>query len=262
MVAAAKLRRAEHAAFGARAYQKALVGLSKRIVLRSGASAHPFLTLKEKIKRRELLVFCSDRGLCGGFNGNLLRRLGVLLDQWRAEGVQVDCRVVGKRGRDYFNAKQMKQEEWFSGLYDKITREQSMQWVQPFVERFLNGQTDEVWITYNRFKSVLSQEVMLERILPLGDHEESPKIRVDYLYEPSRTVCLDKLLRKTVVAWVHQAFLESFASELAARMTAMDSATKNASDMIQSLTLQFNRARQAAITKELMDIVNGAEALQ
>ncbi len=262
MVAAAKLRRAEHAAFGARPYHLALVALVQRVAARSGQESHPLLQPKEKVQRRELLIFSSDRGLCGGFNSNLLRKLGATVEQWRETGIQTDCRVIGKRGRDYFNAKELKQEECFTGLYDKIKREETEKLVQPLLDRFLNGKTDEVWITYNRFKSVLSQEVTLERILPLGDQKGTQKVQVDYLYEPNRSSVLDKLLRETVITRVHQAFLESFAAELAARMTAMDSATKNASDMIQFLTLQFNRARQAAITRELMDIVNGAEALQ
>ena len=261
MVAAAKLRRAESTALQARPYKNALQGITERVAFRAGYESHPFFTERPKVQRREVWVLSSDRGLCGGFNGNLLRRFSEVFQDWKQKGVEVVCRLVGRRGRDFFNAKHLPREEFLTGMYDKITPAQTRPLVETMVGRFLSGECDEIWISYNRFKSVLSQEVMLEKILPFICNPSSHS-HVDYLYEPSRQKLLDGLLKEALVAHVHQAFLESYASELAARMAAMDNATNNASDMIHLLTLQYNRARQAAITTELMDIVNGAEALR
>src|SRR3989338_9561303 len=261
MVAAAKLRRAQNAAVNARHYTNAVRGLVHRIVLANRDLDHPLMRPSEKAARREYLVFTSDRGLCGGFNGNLLRKLGSTLETSRQEGLKGQCRVIGKKGKDYFKAKNWELAESVTGLYDSLNRGMAEDLAQIAVHRFEAGKTDEVYLVYNYFKSAMVQEVVFQKILPLS--VEGAKERpIDYIYEPSAEVVLDKLLNESLVALIYQAFLESMASELAARMTAMDNATNNASDMIGYLTLQYNRARKASITKDLMDIVNGAEALR
>ena len=174
-------------------------------------------------------------------------------------GIKVQCRVVGKRGRDYFKVKDWKLDEAITGLYDRLNHGVAEELAKIASHRFEAGKADAVYLVYNYFKSTLVQEITFKKILPIAPQKKGKPI--DYIYEPTRGAVLDTLLREYLVSEIYQAFLESIASELAARMTAMDNATRNASDMIGYLTLQYNRARQAAITKELMEIVSGAEAL-
>lgn len=265
MVAAAKLRRAQSAAFNARHYTNAVRGLVSRLVTANSGLSHPLMKGPEKVATREYLVLTSDRGLCGGFNGNLLRRLGEAIETSRKEGVEARCRVVGKKGRDYFKSKSWDLHESITDLYDNLDRSVAEELAKVASHRFQSGKADEVWLVYNYFRSAMVQEVTFHKILPCSaptvesGQSEKP---IDYIYEPSAEGVLDKLLNESLVALTYQSFLESIASELAARMTAMDNATNNASDMIGYLTLKYNRARQAAITRDLMDIVNGAEALR
>lgn len=261
MVAAAKLRRAQTAAINSRHYTNAVRGLVHRLVVANQDIVHPLMQTHEKIANREYLVFTSDRGLCGGFNGNLLRRLGETLEKGRQEGLKVKCRVVGKKGKEYFKAKNWELSESVTGLYDTLSRDVAEELAKIAAHRFEAGKADEVYLVYNYFKSAMVQEVVFQKILPMAVETQKERL-IDYIYEPSAEVVLDKLLQESLVALIYQAFLESIASELAARMTAMDNATNNASDMIGYLTLQYNRARQASITRDLMDIVNGAEALK
>ncbi len=264
MVAAAKLRRAQHAALNARHYTDAVRGLVNRLVMANKDRTHPLMQPAEKVKNREYLIFTSDRGLCGGFNGNLLRRLGDALEDCRQKGLEAKCRVVGKKGRDYFKAKNWGLTESVTGLYENLNREVAEELAKVAIHRFEAGKTDEVYLVYNYFKSTMIQEVLFQPILPLipAGKEKGEGRPIDYIYEPTAEIVLDQLLNESLVAFIYQAFLESYASELASRMAAMDNATNNASDMIGYLTLQYNRARQASITRELMDIVNGAEALK
>ena len=254
MVAAAKLRRAQQAALGSRHYVANVREVTSRLMASITDGSHPLMMAKEKIQTKEYLVFTSDRGLCGGFNGNLLRKVGEVLNG-------ATCRVIGKKGRDYFKAKNWPLSESIIGLYDQLHRGVAEELAKIAIHRFEAGKVDEVWLVYNFFKSTLVQEVVFHKILPMASEKKQGR-PIDYIYEPSSDRVLDKLLKEYLVSEIYQAFLESIASELAARMAAMDSATKNASDMISYLTLQYNRARQASITRDLMDIVNGAEALR
>ncbi|MBI5299104.1 MAG: ATP synthase F1 subunit gamma [Deltaproteobacteria bacterium] len=265
MVAAAKLRRAQQSALISRKYTEAITELSHRLIASQTIDARNPLTVpRTKIARREYLVMTSDRGLCGGFNSNLLRRLGDQLTECKGIGIETACRLIGKKGRDYFKSKNWSMSESITHIYDTLDRSISEELAKVAIQRFESGKTDEVWLVYNLFKSALVQEMTFQQILPLT-HSSAKKGKgeaVDCIFEPSAKEVLDAALRETVVSQIHQAFLESIASELAARMTAMENATNNASDMIGYLTLQYNRARQASITKDLMDIVNGAEALR
>ncbi len=261
MVAAAKLRRAQHAAFQARPYTKAVFELAERLSQQDQVVKHPLTLTQEKISKRDYLIFTSDRGLCGGFNSNLLRRLGDELSQCREKGIKVYSRIVGKRGRDYFKAKNWETMEAATGLYENLDRSISEELGKIASNRFEAGKTDEVWLVYNYFRSTMVQEVTFKKLLPFSGELKETKL-IDTIYEPTSLEVLDSILRESLVCQIHQSFLESMASELAARMAAMDNATNNASDMISYLTLQYNRARQATITKDLMDIVNGAEALR
>lgn len=267
MVAAAKLRKSQARALSARHYTEAIWRLAGRLSALSDHASHPLILAKEKVARRDYLVLTSDRGLCGGFNGNLLRSLAGELSSCREKNVEPLCKVIGKKGRDYFKAKSWSLKESQTGLYDRFEKGVAFDLAKVSVERFETGKTDEVWICFNYFQSAMLQQVKFEKILPMDPLLNPPpqgeqNAKADYIYEPTREMILDSLLREGIAAKIYEAFLESIASEQAARMAAMENATNNASDMIGYLTLQYNRARQATITKDLMDIVNGAEALR
>ena len=260
MIAAARLRKAQIAAIGARFYAAHVKEIAVRIAQHSGTKSHSFLA-NNSSDGTEFVVITSDRGLCGGFNENLLRRLH---DRWQeavGRGVATSATVIGRKGRDFCKSKGLTPREVLVGFYDGLSMASVLPIAEGLSERFLSGEIGHVTLVYNRFKSAVSQDITMEPLLPyaLG---ESDQLRIDYLYEPSREEVVGRLLTRALGARIYQALLESVASELAARMTAMDSATKNAADMIQALTMQFNRARQAAITKDLMDIVNGSESLK
>lgn len=262
MIAAARLRRAQMAAVSARAYAAHVREIALRIADRAGPQAHPFLAGAGSGGGIEYLVITSDRGLCGGFNENLLRRVH---DEWTTKTTgdsSVTATVIGRKGRDFFRAKGLKTREALIGFYDGLAMTKILPVAEGLAERFLVGEMGRVLLVYNRFRSAIAQDITVEELLPMAPAKTEPTLTVDYLYEPSPRAVVDRLLTRAMAARIYQAVLESVASELAARMTAMDSATKNAADMIQLLTMQLNRARQAAITKELMDIVNGAESLK
>lgn len=259
MVAAAKLRRANQAAVQARDYLKAAEEITTRVIANRGNEKNSLTIAKENITKRDYLILTSDRGLCGGFNSNLLRRVEGELVKCRELKIRTECRIIGKKGRDYFKAKHLEIAESATGLYENLDFKVAQELGKVAIHRFEVGKTEEVWIGFNYFKSMMVQEVRIQKLLPFDD-VHSPVI--DYIYEPNGFVVLDKVLKEYVTAQIYSALLESYASELAARMAAMDNATNNASDMIQYLTLVYNRARQATITRELMDIVNGAEALR
>lgn len=260
MVAAAKLRRAQQTAVHARDYLRSVGEVAGRLIAsQSDLPPAPILIKEGGGGGREFLVLTSDRGLCGGFNNNLLRKLEEELKRCREQGIRTESRIIGKKGRDYFKAKSLEVTEAVTGLYENLDRKVAEELGRVAINRFESGKVDEVWICFNFFKSTLVQEVVFKKLLPVELPASSP---TNYIYEPNRAKVLGNLLKEWVTSQIYSGLLESVASELAARMAAMDNATKNASEMIDYLTLVFNRARQASITKELMDIVNGAEALR
>ncbi len=261
MIAAARLRRAQSAALGARAYAKHVGELAGRLAQRTGTNVDPLLAPRERIARLEFIVITSDRGLCGGFNANLLREVERKWDEYRSHGVEVSCTVIGRKGRDVLKARGRTLRDAQAGFCDKLTTDKTRAFTEPFIQRYLDGEIDRIELVYNRFRNVIAQDVTFEPVLPLLLEDVTPA-QVDYVYEPSRDAVVHGLLEQALVARVHQACLESVAGEFAARMSAMDNATKNANDMIDALTMQYNRARQASITKELLDIVNGAESIK
>ncbi len=241
MVAAAKLRRAQEAAERARPYAAKLAEMFTAVAAGVEPQAHPLLARRPE-QRIDLLVLTSDRGLCGGYNANLLRFAeGVMRERAAAETAVV---VVGRKGVEYYRPAAMAAE-----LAQEVTR------------RFVAEETDAVHLVYTRFRSALSQVPTAVPLLPVAPPATDAPA-VDYIFEPERSALLARLLPRYVEALITQALLEAIASEHGARMTAMDNATRNAGEMIDSLTLSMNRARQATITKELMEIVSGAEALK
>ncbi|MBI2344349.1 MAG: ATP synthase F1 subunit gamma [Deltaproteobacteria bacterium] len=262
MIAAARLRKAQSAALDARAYAKHAAEMAHRIAERAGGEIDPYLQPRERMERVELLVLTSDRGLCGGFNANLLREVERHWDAYAAHGVEVHCTTIGRKGRDTLKARGRAVRDSLVGFYETLSFAHVKALAEPIATRFLEGAIDRVELVYNRFRSVIAQDITREVLLPMVPEPHAAGVMVDYLYEPSCAAVVHGLLHQALIARFYQACLESIAGELAARMSAMDNATKNASDMIHMLTMQFNRARQASITKELLDIVNGAESLK
>lgn len=266
MVSAAKLRRAQQRLMGARPYAQKMNELVSHIAALAPSSAHPLLGRREEVKKVEFLVLSSDRGLCGGFNGNLLRKVERQMVAGKQKYEQIQFSVVGKKGRDFFVARHLTPEQTQTSIYDTFNFEQALKMAAQITEGYLTEKFDEYYLAYNKFISAISQEVVTVRILPFevrttDTQTSSETYTPEYIYEPSRAGILDALLPKALATTIYQAFLESIAGEHGARMAAMDAATNNSREMIRRLTLQSNRLRQAAITKELMDIVNGAEAL-
>jgi F-type H+-transporting ATPase subunit gamma len=261
MVAAAKLRRAQEAAIAARPYAEKMVELLKNVAARVSPEAHPLLKVREE-KKIHLLVFTSDRGLCGGYNANLIRAAEAFM---RREGTskEIHLTLVGRKGADHFRRRRATIADRHVNVLAVAPNELAAEIAERIINRFIEGEADAVYILYSRFRSALSQVPRLEKLLPVPlSQTEHPEQLTEYLYEPDIEALLSSLLPDVAEVAIFRALLEATASEHGARMTAMDSATSNASKMMGSLTLQMNRARQASITRELMEIVGTAEALK
>ncbi len=265
MVSAAKLKRSQDAIVAARPYARKMREVVQSLASRAGEGAHPLLAAGEG-KRLALLVVTSDRGLCGGFNSNLLRATNRFLRDHEGGYEQIVLFTVGRKARDFFRRRQAEIRKEYVNILGSLSYADAETLSHDLVGGFLSGEFDEVQIVFNEFRSAISQVVRFEKLFPIaieaGEAGAAAGSEVDYLYEPSRKEILATLLPKYVETQIFRVLLESVAGEHGARMTAMDSATNNAVDMISRLTLQMNRARQAAITKELMEIIGGAEALK
>ncbi|OGW26504.1 MAG: F0F1 ATP synthase subunit gamma [Nitrospirae bacterium GWC2_57_13] len=261
MVAAAKLRRAQDRVVAARPYARKMLAVIANLAAGVERAQHPLLAKREP-KKVKLLVLTSDRGLCGAYNTNIVRKAVETVRQLQAEGKEVKVNVVGRKGRDFFRKRSGYTLGKVWSELGTIDYEKAADVGKNIVERFAAGETDEVYLLYNEFKSVMQQKVTLEKLLPVEPPDEADPFMaaVDYLYEPSAEAILGSILPKHIEVQVYRSMLESQASEMGSRMTAMDSATRNAKDMIGRLTLKFNKQRQAAITKEISEIVGGAEA--
>ncbi len=263
MVSAAKLRRAQEWAVQARPYAEKMTELLKNVAARVSSEAHPLLTGREE-KKIDLVLFTSDRGLCGGYNTNLIRAAETFIRQ-QAGDKEIELTLVGRKGADYFRRRGAKIADRYIDILYKAADELAAQIGQKLIARFISGEADAVYILYSRFRSALSQTPTLEKLLPVALAESSDteaQQQTEYLYEPGVAQLLASLLPRITDVALQRALLEATASEHGARMTAMESATGNAAKMIGSLTLQMNRARQASITRELLEIVGTAEALK
>ena len=264
MVSAAKLRRAQDGVIAARPYAQTLDGVMSTLISRSepGSLNHPLLSRRE-VKKVELVVVTSDRGLAGGFNANINRRAL----KWVAEqqGVEVTVSTIGRKGNDFLRGRGVSIRKDNPGTFQRLNYATADALAKELSKRFLDGEVDAVFLLYNEFVSAIAQVPTLNQLLPFEAKASDGKAGaslVDYKYEPNPQAVLEQLVPKAVSVKVYRALLESFAAEHAARMTAMENATRNAGDMIGSLTLFYNRSRQAQITKELVEIVSGAEALK
>ena len=265
LVSAARLRRAQDAIVAARPYANALNAAVAEIVARAGADSHP-LMFKRPPDRVALLTITSDRGLAGGFNANVFRSVVRFQTDGRG-GNETSFFVVGRKGRDYYRRRRATIRQEWGGPTGEGAAALAKELAHTAVQAFETGQIDAVYLVFNEFKSAIQQRTVVEQILPVpattnGATGGDAGGQIDFVYEPSREEGINTLIPLFIESQIYRALLESVASEFGARMTAMESATTNARDMIGSLTLQYNRARQAAITKELMEIVGGAEALK
>lgn len=259
MVAAAKLRRAQDTIVQARPYAAYMSQLASGLALRADAGINPLLR-REGGSRVRLIVVTSDRGLCGGFNHSIIAGA---LEHIRTTfaGKEVELVIVGRKGVEILKRRPVTIAATHTGLYDQAPMRAVATVLDPLVKQFVDNEVDEIHVLYNAFRSAIAQTVTCERILPFEPEDDQGAIAVDYLYEPSASAVMNQFLMQHLHIQMHRVLHESAASEHGARMTAMDSATKNAGDMIGRLTLHYNRARQAAITKELIEVISGAEAL-
>ncbi len=257
-VSAAKLRRAQERMFAARPYADQLRTILGNLSARVEDLRHPLLEVRPE-KRILMVVVTADRGLCGAFNSNISKAAQDFLKTNREKNAEL--MAVGRKGRDYFRLRGATIAEEHIGVFAKLDFEHARTIGERIVELYSAAETDAVYLAYNEFKSVLQQRIVIERLLPLGSDElEVEASRVDYIYEQPPQEIFNRLLPQYVDVQVHRALLESAASEHGARMTAMDTASRNAGEMIDTLTLNMNRIRQAAITRELIEVVSGASA--
>lgn len=261
MVSAARLRRAQEAAEAARPYAEKLEAVLHNLAGQSQTLVHPLLTKREE-RKIDLMLYTSDRGLCGSFNSSLIREAEAFINAHPAQEVTISC--VGRRGFDYFRRRQAPMAEEHINLGGKYTSALAHDIGLRMTERFLSGESDGFYILYARFRSALVQVPTLDQVLPIvpQEQDDADAVSLDYLYEPTAQGLLSRLLIRYVDMLLYRAMLESVASEHGARMTAMENATNNAVEMIDTLTLDMNRARQADITRELLEIVATGESLK
>jgi len=263
MVSAAKLRRAQDAVVAARPYADKLMYVLSSLALREDADAHPLL--QERSKRKALvLLMTADRGLCGGFNANISKAAERFIRAQTDGFEEYELMIVGRKGKDYLRSRMgEKIGKVHEGITGSINYQTAALIGQEIVEAFQAESYDAVYLVYNAFQSAISQVATIKKLLPVEPLQVEERAHVaQYLYEPNRSEVLEQILPKHIEVQIFRGLLESVASEHGARMSAMDSASKNASEMIGKLTLQYNRARQAAITKELMEIISGAESIK
>jgi F-type H+-transporting ATPase subunit gamma len=260
MVAAAKLRRAQERMFAARPYASGLRTVLASVASRVDISKHPLLAEREVEQKVLLLVVTADRGLCGAFNTNVLRAAQNAIAEkgW----TQVHLLPIGRKANDFFKRRTYPIRRQATQVYQALSLETAREIATSLIEDFVSGEFDAVYVLYNEFKSIIAQRVTLERLLPL-QHEFNTTTQepaIEYIYEPGPEQILNELLPKHIEFQLYRILLESAAAEQGARMTAMEAATKNASEVMDHLTLTYNRIRQASITKEIIEIVSGAAA--
>ncbi|WP_284643132.1 ATP synthase F1 subunit gamma [Paenibacillus silviterrae] len=257
LVAAAKLKRAQDAAQSSRPYAEKMKEVVASIAAGTKGVKHPMLQSRA-IKRTGYLVITSDRGLAGGYNANVLRKVTATIKERHTSTNEYSIFVIGRKGRDFFKKRNIPIVEEVTGLPDSPSFADIKSVASAAVGNFENGTYDELYLVYNEFKNAITQIPVMKRLLPLEDVSVSNT--ANYEYEPSPEGVLEVLLPRYAETLIYSALLDGKASEFGARMTAMSNATKNASKMISSLTLVYNRARQAAITQEISEIVAGANA--
>ncbi|MPZ18649.1 MAG: ATP synthase F1 subunit gamma [Luteitalea sp.] len=262
MVAASRLRRAQERVVNARPYAQRMAYVLNSLATRVEAGRHPLLGSEAMGDAPTLLVVVSaDKGLCGSFNGNVTKAASSFVGE--QQGRAVTFALVGRKGRDYFRRRRVDVRFELTQIFGRLKLDHAREIARAVVEEFVEGRAGRVCLAYNEFKTVMQQRVVVEQLLPiprLADTEQLGAPQADYLYEPSADEILARLLPQHVEVQIFRALLESEAAEFAARMTAMDAASRNAEEMIDNLTLYMNKVRQAAITREIIEVVSGAKA--
>jgi F-type H+-transporting ATPase subunit gamma len=266
MVAASKLRKVQTRMMDLRPYANKMHDVLISLAKGADRESHPLLAFRPR-KTVEVVVVTADRGLCGAFNTNILKAAQKAIDDYKKEGFEVSISTVGKKARDYFKRKDITVRNSWTGISGSVRFSSAEEIANDIKENYMNETIDEVNVVYNAFKSMVAQTVTTAKLLPLspeeeGEEEAGAESAADFIYEPSMEAIFDKLIPRNVDIQIYRALLESSAAEEAARMSAMENATQSCTEMVESLTLQFNKARQSSITGELMDIVGGVEALK
>ena len=261
MIAASRLRKSQERIMNARPYSNETLRMLRDLAARTDPSAHPLLAIREE-KSALVIIISADKGLCGSFNTNIIKTAGhfLLSDSTR----QVSLALIGRKARDFFRRRGYDVRYERIGIFQNLKFDEARALAGVVVEQYTEQKVDAVYVVYNEFKSVMQQRLVTDKLLPIPREDlegVDAAARVDYIYEPNAAALFDQLLPAYVRVQLFRAMLESAAAENAARMTAMDAATKNATEMIDDLTLYMNKVRQAAITREIIEVVSGAQAL-
>lgn len=265
MVAASKMRKAQERMKAARPYAEKIARVATHLAYAHTEYKHPFVMARENVKRVGLIVVTSDKGLCGGLNTNIFRMVVGQMKQWDAAGVEIDVTAIGNKGLGFMQRLSANVASQVTGLGDTPHLEKLIGPVKVMLDAYLAGKIDALYISYNRFVNTMKQEPTLTQLLPLTQQEDadeaSLKTHWDYIYEPDAKPVVDGMLMRYIESLVYQGVAENIACEQSARMVAMKAASDNAKDVIGELKLVYNKTRQAAITKELSEIVAGAAAV-
>lgn len=265
MVAAAKLRRSQDAIINARPYARKMQNLLSDLTNEDDVNSNP-LFFQREVKNVAIVILTADRGLCGAFNTNIIREANRFIEEEVvSNNLSYLLFCVGKKGKDYFSKRNYPVYDSFVGIFSSLNYSFAQRLSDKLINGFLNGEFDKVVVIFNEFKSIIQQKIVVEQYLPIPVKVSSGKsssIETNYIYEPDRKSIFDFLVPKNLKAQMWRFLLESNAAEFAARMTAMDNATTNAKELIRTLNLKYNKERQASITKEILEIVSGANALK
>jgi len=264
MVAAAKLRRAQEGIINARPYARKIYTMLSHLVTEDAATTNQYL-VPRTIKNIAVVVVTADRGLCGAFNTNIIRESARYIEKLKNESINSLLFCTGRKGYEFFSRRNYNLAGQSVGIFNSLKYDSALSTSKQLIQMYLEGKVDKVVIIYNEFKSVIQQKIVTEQFLPIPvkeNNSEEKKIKPNYIFEPDQESIFNYLLPKHLKAQMWRIFLESNAAELGARMTAMDNATTNARELIRTLQLTYNKERQAAITKEILEIVSGANALK
>ena len=264
MIAASRLKRAQDRVVAARPFAQRMLGVLNSLVSRIDPEVHPLLRMPDQTGAPVLLiVITADRGLCGSFNSNVIKSAGQFITS-EGQGREVALGLIGRKGRDFFRRRGFDVRYEAAGIFQRLSFEHAVGVANSAIEEFISGRVGSVYLVYNEFKSVMTQKLVVERLLPIPRLEleagTAAGPTVDYLFEPAPELIFAELLPRHVQVQVYRALLESNAAFFAAQMTAMDAATRNSAEMIENLTLYMNKVRQAAITREIIEVVSGAAA--
>jgi F-type H+-transporting ATPase subunit gamma len=264
MIAASRLKRAQDRVVAARPFAQRMLGVLNSLVSRVDPDVHPLLKMPDQTGAPALLiVITADRGLCGSFNSNVIKAAGQFITT-EGQGREVALGLIGRKGRDFFRRRGFDVRYEAAGIFQRLTFEHAVGVADAAIEEFTSGRVGSVYLVYNEFKSVMTQKLVVERLLPIPRLEleagTAAGPTLDYIFEPAPELIFAELLPRHAQVQVYRALLESNAAFFAAQMTAMDAATRNSAEMIENLTLYMNKVRQAAITREIIEVVSGASA--